>query len=68
MAYFPKLSAGKLRKMEGGCPPPMMIFDGFDPFLTDTFSLGDGLIGMEHTKRYVDSFGRGKASPIPELS
>jgi hypothetical protein len=68
MAYFPKLTAGELRKREGGRPPPMMLFDGFDPFLADTLSLGDGLIGVEHTERYFDSFGRGKTFHVPELS
>jgi hypothetical protein len=46
----------------------MMIFDGFDPFLGETLSLGDGLIGMEHPERYLDSFGRVKPFHIPELS
>jgi hypothetical protein len=68
MACFPKLTAGELRKREGGCPPPMMIFDGFDPLLADTLSLGDGLIGMEHPERYLDSFGRGEPFHIPELN
>jgi len=68
MAYFPKLTTGELRKREGGCPPPMMIFDGFDPFLADTLSSGDGLIGMEHTQRYLHAFGRGKPSVGNSLS
>jgi hypothetical protein len=36
--------------------------------LADTLSLGDGLIGMEHTEWYHDSFSRGKTFHIPELS
>jgi hypothetical protein len=57
-----------MRKRESGRPPPMMIFDGFDPLLADTLSFGEGLIGMEHTEWYLDSFGRGKAFHIPKLS
>lgn len=67
MAYFPKLTAWELRERKGGGPPPMMIFDGFDPLLTDTLSLSDGLIGMKHPKRFLDSFGRAKPFDIPEL-
>ena len=68
MTCFPKLTAGKLRKREGGRPRPMMIFDDLDPFRAETLSLGDGLIGIEHPERYLDSLGRGKAFHIPELS
>jgi hypothetical protein len=68
MAYFPKLTTGKLRKRKGGRPPPMMIFDGFDPFLSDTLSFGSGLKGMEYAQRYLHAFGRAKAFHIPELS
>jgi len=46
----------------------MMIFDGFDPLFADTLSLGDGLIGMQHTERPLDAFGRAKPFHIPELS
>jgi hypothetical protein len=67
MACFPKLTTGELRKREGGCSPSMMIFDGFDPFLADPFSFGDGLIGMEHTQQYFHASGRAKAFYIPEL-
>jgi hypothetical protein len=31
MGCFPKLTTGELRKREGSRPPPMMIFDGFNP-------------------------------------
>jgi hypothetical protein len=48
MACLPKLMTWKLSKREGGCPPPMMILDGFDPLFAETLSLGDGLIGMKY--------------------
>jgi len=68
MACLPKLITWKLRKREGGGPPPMMIIDGFDPLFADTLSPGDGLIGMKYPERDLDSFGRVKPFRVPELS
>jgi hypothetical protein len=42
----------------------MVALHRFDPSLGHALSLGDGLIGMEHTERHLDSLGRGKALHI----
>ena len=38
MACFPKLTAGELRKKEGGLPPPVMFFNVSEPFFGDASS------------------------------
>ena len=67
IAYFPKLTTRELRKREGGRPPPMMIFDGFDPLLADTLSFIEGLIGMEDSERYLHAFGRGNPFHVLDI-
>ena len=67
VAYFPKSAAGELRKREGGCPPPMMLFNGFRPLLADTLSFGDGFIRMKHSQRDPNAFSGAKPFHIPKL-
>ena len=46
---LPELTGGELGETESGRPPPVMLFDIFEPFFGDASPLCDRFMGMEHT-------------------